>query len=34
MKEIVQLTNVASTDEADIPDRHLESQLLLIKSVK
>jgi hypothetical protein len=34
MKGVIQLTNMASTDEADIPDRHLESQLLLIKSVK
>jgi hypothetical protein len=34
MREVVQLTNVASTKEADIPDRHFESQYLLVKSVR
>jgi hypothetical protein len=34
MREVVQLTNVASTNEADIPDPHFGSQFLLVKSVK
>lgn len=34
MREVVQLTNVASTNEADIPDPHFKSQFLLVKSAK